>query len=134
MELLDKSREPLPGGVANNRKFVVNFLRNRGFEVEDDKTSEYREKRNYYLRGEHVGASYENVIYLQPVLPSLVEMGILAQRRKREIPFDLPSIVVHDRLQDAVKELKNSLETYDELVKQKRVEKVKEYFKERSFK
>ena len=131
MELLDKSRGPLPGGVANNRKFVVNFMRNRGFEIQDDNRSEYPEKRLYYLRGEHVGTSYDNVLYLHQVLPSLVEMGILAERRKTEIPFDLPAIEIHKCLQDAVKELKNSMASYDELVKKQRVQKIRRYFNDR---
>ena len=132
MELLDKSRGPLPGGVANNRKFVVNYMRKRGFEIREDIPSEYQEYRAYYLRGELIGWSYENIIYLHKVLPSLVEMGILAERRKTEIPFDLPAIEIHNRLQDAVKELKNSMASYDELVKKQRVQKVREYFKYRN--
>ena len=132
MELLDKSRGPLPGNVANNRKFVINYMRNHGFEVMEDPMSEYPQKRNYYLRGELVAWSYDNVMYLQQVLPSLVEMGILAQRRKTEVSFDLPAIEVHNRLQDAVKELKNSSDSYDELVKKSRVQKVREYFKYRN--
>lgn len=132
MQLLDKSRGPLPGSVVNNRKFVIDYMRNHGFEVMEDPMSEYPYKYNYYLRGELVAWSYENIIYLQPVLPSLVDMGILAQRRKTEIPFDLPSIEVNNRLADAVKELKNSLASYDELVKKSRVQKVREYFKYRN--
>ena len=132
MELLDKTRGPLPGGATNNRKFVINYMSNHGFEVMEDPMYEYPQKRNYYLRGELVGWSYDTVIYLQPVLPSLVDMGILAQRRNTEIPFDLPGIEVHNRLQDAVKELKNCLDSYDELVKKSRVQKVREYFKYRN--
>jgi hypothetical protein len=132
MQLLDKSRGPLPGGVTNNRKFVIKYMRNHGFEVKADGLSEYPDKYNYYLRGEFVAWSYENIMYLQPVLPSLVEMGILAQRRKTEISFDLPGIEVHNRLEDAVKELKNSSDHYDELVKKSRVQKVREYFKYRN--
>jgi hypothetical protein len=132
MQLLDKSRGPLPGSVTNNRKFVIDYMRNHGFEVKADGLSEYLDKYNYYLRGELVAWSYENIIYLQPVIPSLVDMGILAQRRKTEIPFDLPSIEVHNRLQEAVKELKNSYDSYDDLVKKSRVQKVREYFKYRN--
>lgn len=131
MELLDKSRGPLPGSATNNRNFAIKYMRNHGFEVKYDDMSEYPQKRNYYLRGELVGWSYDNVMYLQPVLPSLVEMGILAQRRKTEISFDLPAIEVHNRLEDAVNELKNSYDSYDELVKKSRVQKVREYFKYR---
>lgn len=132
MQMLDKTRGPLPGSVADNRKFAINYMSNHGFEVMEDPMSEYQQKRNYYLRGEHVAWSYENIIYLWPVLPSLVDMGILAQRAKTEIPFDLPGIEVHNRLADAVKELKNSLDSYDELVKKSRVQKVREYFKYRN--
>lgn len=132
MELLDKTRGPLPGSVANNRKFAIKYMRNHGFEVKADGLSEYPQKRNYFLRGELVAWSYENVMYLYPVLHSLVDMGILAQRAKTEIPFDLPAIEVHNRLQDAVKELKNSYDSYDELVKRSRVQKVREYFKYRN--
>ena len=132
MKLLDKSRGPLPGSVANNRKFVIKYMRSHGFEVKEDAQSEYPNKYLYYLRGEFVAWSYENIMYLQPVLPSLVDMGILAQRRKTEIPFDLPGIEVHNRLQAAVMELKNSASSYDELVKKSRVQKVREYFKYRN--
>lgn len=131
MQLLDKTRGPLPGSVNNNRKFVIQYMRKHGFEVKEDSQSEYPDKYNYYLRGELVGWSYDNIIYLYPVLPSLVDMGILAQRRKTEIPFDLPGLEVHNRLADAVKELKNSLDSYDELVKRSRVQKVREYFREK---
>ncbi len=131
MELLDETRGPLPGSAANNRKFAIKYMSNHGFEVMEDPMSEYPQKRNYYLRGELVAWSYDNIMYLHQVLPSLVEMGILAQRRKTEIPFDLPGIEVHNRLQDAVKELKNSLDSYDELVKRSRVQKVREYFKKK---
>jgi len=132
MELLDKTRGPLLGGVANNRNFAVNYMRNHGFEVKADDMSEFPQKRYYYLRGELVAWSYENIIYLQQVLPSLIKMGILEQRSKTEIPFDLPGIEVHNRLQAAVKELKNSSDSYDELVKKSRVQKVREYFKYRN--
>jgi hypothetical protein len=132
MELLDKMRGALPGSVANNRKFVIEYMHRHGFEVREDPMSEYPQKLNYYLRGELVTSSYDDVIYLQQVLPSLIEMGILAQRRKTEISFDLPGIEVHNRLQDAVKELKNSYDSYDELVKKSRVQKVREYFKYRN--
>ena len=132
MKLLDNTRGPLHGTVANNRKFVVNYMRNHGFEVLEDTMSVYPQKRNYYLRGELVAWSYDNYMYIHLVIPSLVEMGILAQRSKTEIPFDLPSIEIHNRLQDAVKELKNSYDSYDELVKKSRVQKVREYFKYRN--
>ena len=131
MELLDERRGPLPGSVDNNRKFAIKYMRNHGFEVVEDTISEYPEKYNYYLRGEIVGWSYDSIMYLYPVLPSLVDMGILSQRRKTEIPFDLPAIEVHNRLADAVKELKNSLDSYDELIKRSRVQKVREYFREK---
>jgi len=117
MELLDETRE-----------FVVNYLRDHGFEVKADGLSEYPNTYLYYLRGELVGWSYDSVIYLQPVLPSLIEMGILAYRGKTEIPFDLPGIEVHDRLRDTVKSLKNSASSYDELVKKSRVQKIRQYF------
>lgn len=132
MQLLDNTRGPLHGTVANNRKFVVNYMRNHGFEVLEDTMSLYPQKRNYYLRGELVAWSYDNCMYIHLVIPSLVEMGILAQRSKTEIPFDLPIIEIHNRLQDAVKELKNSYDSYDELVKKSRVQNVREYFKYRN--
>lgn len=132
MELLDKTRGPLPGSATNNRKFVINYMRNHGFEVKADTKSEYTNKYLYYLRGELVGWSYDTVMYLQPVMPSLLQMGILPQRRKTEIPFDLPGIEVHNRLQDTVKELKNCSDSYDELVKKSRVQKIREYFKYRN--
>ena len=131
MELLDKRRGRLPGDVANNRKFAIEYMRKHGFEVMADTTSEYPEKYLYYLRGKLVGWSYDNVMYLHTVLPSLVEMGILPFRAK-EIGFDLPSIDLYKRLRSAEKELKNSLESYDELVKRFRVQKIREYFKYRN--
>ena len=131
--LLDKSRRSNIEIVANNRNFAIDYMRNHGFEVMGDPMSEYPHKFNYFLRGELVGWSYDTFMILQPVMPSLVKMGILAQRRNTEIPFDLPGIdEVHDRLQDAVMELKNSLDSYDELVKKSRVQKVREYFKYRN--
>jgi hypothetical protein len=131
MQLLDKSRGPLPGSVANNRKFAIKYMRNHGFEVKADGLSEYPDKYNYYLRGEFVAWSYENIMYLRPVLPSLVEMGILAQRAKTEISFDLPAIELHKQLKDAVNELKSSSESYEDLLKSYRVQKVKRYFRYR---
>lgn len=128
MELFDET----PGSVANNRNFTIKYLCKHGFKVVEDPTSEYPDKNICYLRGELVGWMYENIIYLRPVLPSLVDMGILAQRRKTEIPFDLPGIEVHNRLADAVKELKNSLDSYDELVKKSRVQKIRKYFQEKA--
>ena len=132
IQLLEKTRGPLPGSVNNNRNFAIKYMRSHGFDVVFDDLTEYPQKRNYYLRGELVGWSYDCVIYLWPVLPSLVDMGILAQRAKTEIPFDLSSIEIHNRLQDAVKELKNSSASYDELVKKSRVQKIREYFKYRN--
>ena len=133
MELLDKMRGPLPGKAASNRKFAIEYMRNHGFEVDDNAPTEYPDQKyRYYLRGELVGWSYDNIMYLQPILPSLVNMGILERRNKTEIPFDLPGIEVHNRLQDAVKELKNNMAQYDELVKKSRVQKVREYFKYRN--
>ena len=132
MQLLDKSRGPLPGSVTNNRNFAIKYMRSHGFEVEYDDLSEYPQKRKYYLRGELVGWSYDTYMIIHPVLPSLVEMGILSQRANIEISFELPGIEVHNCLQDAVKELKNSYDSYDELIKRSRVQKVREYFKYRN--
>jgi hypothetical protein len=70
-------------------------------------------------------------MYLQPVMPSLVKMGILS-KRMTEIPFDLPGIEMHKRLKELVNELKNSNETYDDLIKGARVKKVRDYFKYRN--
>lgn len=130
MELLDRTRGPLPGSVTNHRKFVIQYMRSHGFEVKEDTRSEYPEKRSYYLRGELVGWSYDNIIYLYPVLPSLVKMGILS-KRMTEIPFDWPGIEMHKRLKELVNELKNSNETYDDLIKGARAKKVRDYFKYR---
>lgn len=132
MALLDETRGPLPGNAVNNCKFTVEYMRSHGFEVKEDTLSEYPQKRMYYLRGELVGWSYETVMYLQPVMPSLIQMGILAQRRKTEIGFDLPVIELHKRLKDTVNELLSSSESYDEVVKRARVQKVKRYFKYRA--
>ena len=126
MAMLDETRGQLPGC-----KFTVEYMRRHGFEVKEDTLSEYPQKRMYYLRGELVGWSYENVMYLQPVMPSLIQMGILAERRKTEIGFDLPAIELHKRLKDTVNELKSSSESYDEVVKRARVQNVKRYFKYR---
>mgnify|MGYP007038176048 CR=1 FL=1 len=131
MQLIDNTYGPLPGSVANSRKFVVNYMRSRGFEVARDPKTEYLEKHSFYLRGEFVGWSYDAVMYLQPVLPSLVEMGVLSQRSKTRISFDLPSLELYNSLRDAVRELKNSSDHYDELVKKSRVQKVREYFRDR---
>jgi hypothetical protein len=128
MQLLDKSRGPLPGSVTNNRKFAIEYMRSHGFEVKEDARSEYPEKRTYYLRDELVGWSYDTVMYLQPVMPSLLKMGILAERRKTEIPFDLPGIELHKRLTETVKELKNSSDSYDDLIKRYRVNAIRKYF------
>jgi hypothetical protein len=128
MELLDRTRGPLPESVANNRKFVINYMRSHGFEVKYDYRSEYPNKYKYYLRDELVGWSYENVMYLQPVMPSLIQMGILAERGKTEIPFGFPSLEMHKRLRETVNELKNSSESYDELIKRYRAKKVRDYF------
>ena len=132
MAMLDETRGPLPGNAVNNCRFAVEYMRRHGFEVKEDTLSEYPQKRMYYLRGELVGWSYENVMYLQPVMPSLIQMGILAQRRKTEIGFDLPVIELHKRLKDTVNELKSSSESYDEIVKRARVQKVKRYFEYRA--
>lgn len=129
MELLDETRGPLPGNVVDNRKFAVKYMRSHGFEVMEDTLSEYSNKYLYYLRGELVGWSYYSIMYLNPVMPSLIQMGILAHRRKTEIPFDLPGIEVHKRLREAVNEIKNSSESYDALVKSSRAKKVRDYFK-----
>ncbi len=131
MALLDETRGPIPGNAVNNCRFAVEYMRRHGFEVKEDTLSEYPQKRMYYLRGELVGWSYETVMYLQPVMPSLIQMGILAERRKTEIGFDLPVIELHKRLKDTVNELKSSSESYDDVVKRARVQKVKRYFKYR---
>lgn len=128
MELLDKTRGPFLGNADNNRKFAVEYMRSHGFDVKEETTSAYSDKYLYYLRGELVGWSYATVIYLQPVMPSLIKMGILAERRKTEIPFDLPGIEVHKRLTETVKELKKSNESYDDLIKRARVNAVRKYF------
>jgi hypothetical protein len=131
MALLDETRGPLPGNAVNNCRFAVEYMRRHGFEVKEDTLSEYPQKRMYYLRGELVGWSYETVMYLQPVMPSLIQMGILAHRRKTEIGFDQPAIELHKRLKDTVNELKSSSESYEDLLKSYRVQKVKRYFRYR---
>ena len=72
MELLDKTKGPLLGGVVENRIFAVNYMGSHGFEVKEDTLSKLS-KCVYYLRGELVGWSYDNVLYLLPVMPSLVD-------------------------------------------------------------
>lgn len=128
-ELLDETRGPLPGNLSNNRNFAVKYMRSHGFEVKEDGKSEYPNKYLYYLRGELVGWSYDTVMYLQPDMPSLLQMGILPQRGKTEIPFNRPGIEVHDRLRDAVNELKSSSDSYEDIVKRYRVNEVRKYFK-----
>lgn len=128
MELLDRTRGPIPGSVTNNRKYAIQYMRSHGFEVKEDTKSEYPNKYLYYLRDELVGWSYDTVMYLQPVMPSLLRLGILSQRGKIEIPFNLPGLEVHDRLRETVNELKKSNESYDDLIKRYRAKKVRDYF------
>lgn len=113
----------------NNRNFAIQYMRSHGFEVKEDGKSEYPDKYLYYLRGELVGWSYDTVMYLQPDMPSLLQMGILPQRGKTEIPFNRPGIEVHDRLRDAVNELLSSSDSYEDIVKRHRAKKVRDYFK-----
>ena len=123
MELFDETRGPLPGSVTSNRKFAIQYMRSHGFEVKYDPN-----KYKYYLRGELVGWSYDNIMYLHPVMPSLLLMDILPMRRAIEIPFGLPSLEMHKRLRETVNELKNSSESYDDLIKGDRAKKVRDYF------
>lgn len=117
--------------LLTNRNFAVKYMRSHGFEVKYDSRSEYPNKYLYYLRDELVGWSYDKVMYLQPVMPSLLQMGILPQRRKIEIPFNLPGIEVHKRLRETVDELKKSNESYEDIIKRYRAKKVRDYFKYR---
>lgn len=139
MQLLDKTRGPLPGSVNNNRKFAIQYMRKHGFEVMEDTTSEYPEKYNYYLRGELVGWSYDNIIYLQPVLPSLVDMGILAQNYPYLNPgtsqayADTPKTIIMftkpiKLLEDAIGFLLDSPSRIDKEIRDKRIENVRKYF------
>lgn len=111
-----------------SHNWVIKYLQDRGLEVILNFTSDHVKHWVIKWQGELVGWSYDNIMYLYPVMPSLLLMDILPMRRAIEIPFGLPSLEMHKRLRETVNELKNSSESYDELIKRYRAKKVRDYF------
>lgn len=120
--------------IEKNRRYVVQYLREYGFKVIDTtgKNTEYPdEKYSYYLGGELVGWSYDNVLYMHKSMPSLVEMGVIGSESKSTVKFDVSLEVLKPRLFNAVDRIKRSYNNYDKIVKEYRAEQVRRYFKKK---
>lgn len=119
--------------VSKTREQAIERLQAAGIEVTDvqrDKTIYPDLHFSLRLNGEKVGDIYENEMYLATALPSLEQLGVFTSVSKSSIPFGVQS-AIDLLLIETLERLKRSAEKYDELVREKRITDVRNYFKDR---
>ena len=119
--------------IAKTREQAIERLQAAGIEVTDvqrDKTTYPDLHFEIWLNGEKVGDIYENEMYLATALPSLEQLGVFTSVSKSSIAFGVQS-AIDLLLAETIKRLKRTAEKYDELVREKRITDVRNYFKDR---
>lgn len=116
--------------VSKTREQAIERLQAAGIEVTDvqrDKTTYPDLHFEIWYHGEKVGDIYEYEMYLSTALPSLEQLGVFTSVSKSSIAFGVQS-AIDLLLTETIKRLKRSAEKYDELVREKRITDVRNYF------
>lgn len=119
--------------VPRTRQQAIERLQADGLEVTDvprDKTTYPDLHLEIWYHGEKVGDIYENEMYLATALPSLEQLGVLTSVSKSSIAFGVQS-AIDLLLTETIERLTRSGEKYDELVREKRITDVRNYFDKR---
>jgi hypothetical protein len=119
--------------VSRTREIAIERLQAAGLEVTDvprDKTKYPDLHFEICYHGEKVGDIYENEMYLATALPSLEQLGVFTSVYKSSIAFGVQS-AIDLLLTETLERLKTSAEKYDDLVREKRITDVRNYFKDR---
>lgn len=119
--------------VSRTRQQAIERLQADGLEVTDvprDKTTYPDLHLEIWYHGEKVGDIYENEMYLATALPSLEQLGVLTSVSKSSIAFGVQS-AIDLLLTETIERLTRSGEKYDELVREKRITDVRNYFDKR---
>lgn len=119
--------------IHRTRQQAIERLQAAGLEVTDvprDKTTYPDLHLEIWYRGEKVGDIYENEMYLATALPSLEQLGVFTSVSKSSIAFGVQS-AIDLLLTETLDRLKRSAEKYDELVREKRITDVRNYFDKR---
>lgn len=119
--------------VPRTRQQAIERLQADRLEVTDvprDKTTYPDLHLEIWYHGEKVGDIYENEMYLATALPSLEKLGVFTSVSKSSIAFGVQS-AIDLLLTETLDRLKRSAEKYDELVREKRITDVRNYFDKR---
>lgn len=119
--------------VPRTRQQAIERLQADGLEVTDvprDKTTYPDLHLEIWYHGEKVGDIYENEMYLATALPSLEKLGVFTSVSKSSIAFGVQS-AIDLLLTETIERLTRSGEKYDELVREKRITDVRNYFDKR---
>lgn len=107
---------------------ATQLLSSIGFEIIDNPQKQYPEQRHgFWLRGENVGWTYDEVLFLRTHLPSL-------HRSEEDRVFDLfhfSDIDECSKIRDAGHRLLDEASRYDEIVRNRKVAEVRQYFKQK---
>ncbi len=102
------------------------LLSSLGFEIEVEPSKQYPDQRHaFWLRGEKVGWSYDQVLYLRTHLPSLHSSE---EDRVFDI-FHFSDIEECSKIGSSAKRLLDEASRYDEILRNRRVSKVRQYFR-----
>lgn len=119
--------------ISRTREIAIERLQAAGLEVTDvprDKTTYPDLHFEIWYHGEKVGDIYENEMYLATAMPSLEQLGVFTSVSKSSIAFGVQS-AIDLLLTETLERLKRSGEKYDELVREKRITDVRNYFRDR---
>lgn len=107
---------------------ATQLLASIGFEIIDNPQKQYPDQRHgFCLRGEYVGWTYDEVLFLRTHLPSL-------HSSEEDRVFDLfhfSDIDECSKIGESAQRLLDEASRYDEIVRNRRVSEVRQYFNQK---
>lgn len=104
---------------------ATQLLSSIGFEIIDNPPKQYPDQRHgFWLRGENVGWTYDEVLFLRTHLPSL-------HRSEEDRVFDLfhfSDIDECSKIRESAQRLLDEASRYDGIVRNRKVSEVRQYF------
>lgn len=107
---------------------ATQLLASIGFEIISNPPKQYPDQRHaFWLRGENVGWTYDEVLFLRTHLPSL-------HRSEEDRVFDLfhfSDVDECSKIGESAQRLLDEASRYDEIVRNRKVSEVRQYFKQK---
>lgn len=107
---------------------ATQLLASIGFELVSNPSKQYPDQRHaFWLRGENVGWTYDEVLFLRTHLPSL-------HRSEEDRVFDLfhfSDVDECSKIGESAQRLLDEASRYDEIVRNRKVSEVRQYFKQK---